>query len=323
MEPVRNPNIQSANVSYPAGFRLPQDLSFDSVIKNPLLIPPAEKDAYFDIVRDGDKAKATELLLHLSQNAPSEVIMRWAGGCKGFTPEQMAGMCPFVAEGSVSVDGNRIFQGTVGSGGTMDVRDDGSNPLMVCQIPVYLARLFPCVAWGSTPQTYRLRLAGDGGGVRVDKYSSHLDHRGHENFLTQDDLTNFQGWNGDVRWYIETMAALMRHGYKGALGVMNGGDVTLDEALLSLSKGIPVLIVEGSGRAADTLAQHAKAGTLASLYADSYKRGLLDPAKDAIPSKAEFSDLARVVDFKNPKTLSIEMDDLGLLTAYSTKAVAA
>lgn len=294
--------------------QLPADLSFNSVMKNELVIS-AETSRWFDMIRNGDKAAATEYLLDLCKLAPQPVIMRWAGGCKGFSPADVEKLFEFVAKGSISEDGSRCFKGAVGSGGTMDFNKEGQESVMICQVPYYMARLFPCVAWGSTPQTSRARF-DDNGQVIISKYGAHLDHRGHMNILTQDDATHFQGWNGDVRWYIESLASFAKRDYKVAVGVVNGGDVTMDEALLALAKGIPVVVVDGTDRVAKVIADAFRAGTIADLYEEAFtKRNTLKEDLDEVPDNETIARLLHVVDINDPTSLSRTLDNLGLLSA--------
>ena len=310
---------ESGTAVLPGAGVLPADLSFKSVMQAPLRIAPPEKNPYIDFVRAGDRTTAIEKLLDIAALAPSTVNMRWAGGCKGFTPDQVEGLFKLVAEGSVSLDGKRTYQGAVGSGGTMDFDKDGAESVMICQVPYYMARLFDCVAWGSTPQTYRMRMDQDrGGGLIVSKYGAHIDPRGHMNLVTQNDMAEpLQGWDGDVRLYMDALGEFAKRGHKVAVGVVNGGDVTKDEALLALTKNIPIIIVEGTGRAADELAAAFKTGDQAqvdALYKDSYRRGLLDPEKDPVPSTAQIADLLHFVPLDNPRVLSATLDNLGMLT---------
>lgn len=298
---------------------LPEDLSFASVMKKPLIIAAEAKHPWLDIVRTEDHTAAIELLLDLNRKAPSDSIMRIAGGCKGFSPEMVDQLFEFMAKGSVSLDGQRTFKGSVGSGGTKDFNDDGTEKVMITQVPYYMARLFPCVAWGSTPQTFRARLDVDReGSVIISKYGSHLDERGHMNVVTQNSASSFQGWDGDVRWYISALESCQKHSYKTAIIAVNGGDVTKDEALLALSKGIPVILAEGSQRAADELVAAFKSGNLAAAfeeqYAAAFKRGLLDPDKDKVPSEEQLKSLIKVAQLDNPRSLSLALDELGLLT---------
>jgi hypothetical protein len=315
-EPASSP---SAEAALPGNEILPADLSFKGVMQSPLKIAPPEKSPYLDFVRAADRPTAIEKLLDIAALAPSNVNMRWAGGCKGFSPEQVESLFKLVAEGSVSLDGQRTYQGAVGSGGTMDFDKDGAESVMICQVPYYMARLFDCVAWGSTPQTYRLRMDQEReGGIIVSKYGAHLDYRGHMNIVTQNDMSEpLQGWDGDVRLYMDALGEFAKRDYKVAVGVVNGGDVTKDEALLALTKNIPVIIVEGTGRAADELATAFKAGgqeQVNALYKDAYRRGLLDPDKDPVPSVAKIAGLLNFVPLDNPRVLSATLDNLGMLS---------
>ena len=299
--------------------RLPEDISFQAVMKMPLKIPVPGKNPTLDFVRDGDRAAAVELLLDLCQKAPDRSVLRWAGGCKGFTPEMVDDLFSFVAKGSLSPDQQRSFRGAVGSGGTMDFAKDGSESVMITQVPYYTARLNDCVSWSSTPQTFRASLDADRqGSLIVSKYGAHLDHRGHMSILTQNSASSFQGWDGDVRLYIEAMESFAKRGFKTAVGVVNGGDVTKDEALMALSKNIPVILVRGTQRAADELIAAEEAvdsdARFETLYKEAYRRNLLSPEKEPVPSAEQRVALIKIVDLKNPRTLSLALDELGMLT---------
>lgn len=299
--------------------KLPADTSFKAVMALPLRIPAEGKNPTLDFVREQDRTAAVELLLDLCQKAPDRSVVRWAGGCKGFTPEMVDGLFNLVAKGSISPDGQRTFRGAVGSGGTMDFDKTGAESVMITQVPYYMARLFDCMSWSSTPQTYRASLDAERqGSLIVSKYGAHLDHRGHMSILTQNDATSFQAWDGDVRLYVEALQSFAKRGYKVAIGVVNGGDVTKDEALMAISKGIPVILVKGSQRAADELvAAHEAADAdqrFEQLYNEAYRRGLLNPDKESVPTADERAKLIRIVDFTNPRTLSAAMDELGLLS---------
>jgi hypothetical protein len=294
---------------------LPSDLDFNSVMQQPLKIPTERAGSWFDIVRQEDHTQAIEAMLDLCSLAPADTIMRWAGGCKGFEDGMVDELFKFVAKGTISADGLRAFQGAVGSGGTMDFDDEGVESVMVCQIPYYMARLQECVAWGSTPQTFRMRLGEAAGNVIVSKYGAQLDQRGHMNMLTQDGFAGYQGWDGDVRFYMKALEAFAKRDYKVAVGVVNGGDVTMDEALLAMSKNVPVIIVEGTLRAADELVEAIRRGTVPDLYKTAFReRDTLIASEDRVPSAKDIARLTKIVNLKHPESLSQAMDELGLLT---------
>jgi len=196
----------------------------------------------------------------------------------------------------------------------MDFDSDGAESVMITQVPYYLARLFPSVAWGSTPQTFRLRLDQDHGNVIVSKYGAMLDHRGHMNVLTQNDAVTVQEWNGDVRWYMGALAAFARRNYKVGVYMVNGGDITLDEGLLALSKGIPVIAIDGTGRAAEQFIEAYRGGAVAGLYEGGFQRDTLDVDEDEIPDDDEIERLVRVAQIDDPAALSRINDELGFLS---------
>ncbi len=300
----------------PTVFQLPPDseLAFADIVKRPLVIPRLEKHSYLDVVSPSDYAAATDALLTLGKQAPANVIIRFAGGCKGFEPKDVDELMKFLLKGFVSSDGLRHFQGSVGSGGTQDFNKDGIESVMITQVPIVFAKIFDAVAWGSTPQTHRLRISEEGG-VLVSKYGAQLDARGHLNIVTHESAYGNQGWNGDVRWYLSAMAKMINEGHKGGVPVVNGGDVTLDEALLALSLKIPVILVDGTGRAAEQLVKASQDGQIRELYNnDTLARGTLR-STDPIPTQADLDRLLSIVHIKDPAGLSVVTDRLGLLTA--------
>ena len=127
----------------PRVFELPHDaeLGFKDVMKNPLVIAREAKHSWLDIIRMSDQAAAVDALVTLGKQAKADVVVRWAGGCKGFNPEQVEDLMKFVAKGLVSPDGLRHFQGSVGSGGTQDFDKDGAESVMITQVPYYVARV--------------------------------------------------------------------------------------------------------------------------------------------------------------------------------------
>ena len=67
------------------------------------------------------------------------------------------------------------------------------------------------------------------------------------------------GWNGDVDGYFSLFDAYVKLArWKFAMPVWNGGGVTREEALKAAKLGWPVVLIEGSGRQADTLAAEVR-----------------------------------------------------------------
>lgn len=62
----------------------------------------------------------------------------------------------------------------------------------------------------------------------------------------------------------------MKHGAKCAVTVCNGGDISIDEALLAWLAGIPVIVLQGTERAADTIVEAFNAGKLSTLFDQSF-----------------------------------------------------
>jgi hypothetical protein len=236
--------------------------TIDEVMARDLIIPRESNDgAFFDVLRTGsttDRTAYLQLLLDLISKAPSKAVMRVAGGCKDLDQGRVEALFKFVANGCVSTDGIRTFQGTVTSGGTRALNDDGTEKSMVTQLPPYLGRLFECMSASTTPVTGRMRHGEKG--IFPSKYAATLDRRQHSTTIVSKDPLQFLGWDGDVRIYMEALEVLMKQGYPVSLPVINGGDITKDEALLALSKHIPIILVKGVERGSDELIELINTG---------------------------------------------------------------
>ena len=260
------------------------------------------------------------MLLGELERAPSRVVVRDAGGCKGRIKDLMPTLFGYYARGCVyeSESQQYVFQGFRFSGGT--------DIAAVTNVPGYLARIFPCISGSTTPRTARmtLRSGEKGGGVTVDKYETGLDAAQHSTMVIQENVRDVLTWSGDLRSYIRFMKTAGKHGFNAAVTVCNGGDITIDEALLALLNGIPVVVIDGTERAADELAVAFRNETMRDLFITSFDtdgRELSDELDDreAVDS-IDFQSLVRIAKFDESlndlgaSTFAKAQFDLGLLT---------
>jgi hypothetical protein len=90
-----------------------------------------------------------------------------------------------------------------------------------------------------------------GGLVVGDTVSTRIDYRQDAAAVMQKSASQLMDWDGDVPVYFDFMADLKEAGFQTAVITINGGDITRDEIYGALSRGIPVIAVEGSLRETD------------------------------------------------------------------------
>jgi hypothetical protein len=190
-------------------------------------------------------------------SARQKAIIRVAGGCKGFTPEASAAMMPFFLGGFAEKDTagaiTRQYKGVVFSGGTANANEDGDlADDMVTNVPAVLRAAYGVVAMSTTPRTADMALERKHGGLVVgDTVSTRIDYRQDAAAVMQKSASQLMDWDGDVPVYFDFMADLKEAGFQTGVITLNGGDITRDEIYGALSRGIPVIAVEGSLRETD------------------------------------------------------------------------
>lgn len=231
-------------------------------------------------------------LAAMASQAKSPRAFRLAGGCSGMTPEQRAAVVPYFVEAL------RGFDGVAISGGTMS--PDGQP--MVTNVPSALVSAGnPCVAIGTLPRTHDMSLPKSGS-VSVSKYGDTIDLGQHGVAVVQLNASEVLDWDGDLPFYLSFMTGLRNDAqYTVATIVFNGGGVTKKEMIGAIENGIPLIVVRGSGRAADEFATQYDGG------AGSFDPGFIATAKS--------SGLVRFAEFSDPETLRATATEVGLLTA--------
>ncbi len=277
-----------------------QSLGYDDVMTRSLVLPTERASGpWFDILR-GD----SEIHWALSRLAGSDLDLSFfesiAGGCKGLDDQTRGGMFPYFAQAHGNPEDPDSCLACIRSGGTSD-----SDP-MVTQVPGYLARLYKVLAFSTSPQTDRMSLNADTGAVELNKYGTGLDASQHSVGVVQRSASEFLDWDGDVRGYLDAFQAVSTQlEIPSVLGVVNGGGVTITEICGALLRNIPVILVDGTLRAADDFAQAKREGTFVDKVrehiGDEGTSFLLPEDVDTIAG-LDLDSLVHVADFREPST---------------------
>ena len=195
--------------------------------------------------------------------SPAPIALRIAGGCSGMSDDDKQDMLAWFYR---NMHG---FKGLLSSGGTRDIKDGRLDP-MVTDVPAMLASdqvltisTLPLVGTMQLVDDSRLRIS------RTDQYGTSLTHPNpgvHMLVVVQHPLGTALGWDGDVRTYFDMLNMYHHQGHRNpwqvGLVAWNGGSVTELEIKLAARYGWPVILVEGSGRAADKFITAMRDGTL-------------------------------------------------------------
>jgi hypothetical protein len=100
--------------------------------------------------------------------------------------------------------------------------------------------------------------------------------------VMQKSASQLMDWDGDVPVYFDFMADLKENGFQTAVITLNGGDITRDEIYGALSRGIPVIAVEGSLRETDAFIKAFRDGDWSDTCAEKRAK-LVKANKDTKP----------------------------------------
>lgn len=278
------------------------DLSYGSVMARPLLLPVERSGPWLDFLRGG--AEMNWAVADATSKAPPGALHSICGGCKGLTDDVRMGIFPYLGEAfGDPEDPTSSCVTLVRSGGT---READGKP-MVTQAPAYLARLYNLYAFSTNPQTDRMHLNAASGQIGLNKYDTGLDAGQHALAVVQKTASEYHGWDGDVEDYLNAFqAAMKRLGVRASLSLFNGGDVTVIEGIGALVRGIPVIVVEGSLRAADDWANHLRAGTFVD-YVRTFigdEKAFLTTEDVDVIADMDLDHMIHVADLRAPGTFS-------------------
>lgn len=262
-------------------------------------------------IRQGEIAPMDFLGLATTPGVAREVV-RFGGGCKGFTPELVSRLHPMHIEALTG------FCGVAFSGGTANADADGNlKDDMVTNIPARLAEAFPCIAIHTTPRTAVLAQDYKTGRVVADGYGGRLDNRAHANMVVEKDPYSVVGWDGDLVTYLDMMKTWQDAGFRTMIEVINGGDVTRDEIYGGLARGIPVLVLKGSLREADAFIAAVDKGDW-TLTAKEMRDKLVSKNADTKPVDEIIAKCQAILSVADTKLISVENygDAAGLRSSY-------
>lgn len=191
----------------------------------------------------------------LATRAAQKVCLRVAGGCSGMNGEDKEQMLAYFSE---ALSG---FQGMIWSGATRQVKG-GAVDQMVTEVPGIVAAANPgAVALGTAPRTGTLNIRGESR-FALDEDGTLANPNLTGMLIVQDGSDNPLGWDGDLDVYFSLMEKLKTYGGWPTVGLVawNGGGVTEQEILRSARLGWPTLLVRGSGRKTDEIAERFMAG---------------------------------------------------------------
>ncbi len=177
--------------------------------------------------------------------ATRKTVIRLAGGMNN-GPE----IFDFFRTALADIDGAVLM-----SGGTRAFNDDGATLNSVCEVVADLSLVHPnLITMGSFPRTGRFGLVGDGRFMVGDGVGATINVGTQYVVAIQDGPEDHDklGWDGDLSAYFSFMEDLQHEaGFLPTVIIWNGGGVTVKEAEEAHKRGFPVIIITGTGRAAD------------------------------------------------------------------------
>lgn len=203
----------------------------------------------------------------------------------------------------------------VASGGTLDVREEFDaekqrtiyveNKFMVTGIPVLLLEAgYKVIPMSTTPRTGQMELGRDyGETILGGKYR--LDYRQADAVLWQvqgEEINPDQvDWVGDVPAWLNVQEAWKNNGVHTGWWGIEGGGGTRTEVLLTLERGIPVILTANSGRQSDVMCKEFSEGKLMVRNRLTGEQEPVDPS------------LVTVVDYLNASQLNAALRKLNLI----------
>lgn len=192
--------------------------------------------------------------------SPTRKGLRITGGCANMEAPDKVDMLAWFS-------GNLVdFSGFVSSGATREVSADRLLDPMVTEVPALLASTGRVTTLSTVPRVGAFQLVDEsrlqmfredewGGGITCPNPGVHMI------VVVQDQMGDQLDWDGDLLAYVELFDTYRRTaGWDFATIVWNGGGVTKTEVKLTARAGWPVILVKGSGRAADEYCNAIKAG---------------------------------------------------------------
>ena len=221
-------------------------MKFDSL--HPFRVTAPEGKVKLVIMNASDGLPAAFALM--GTRAQRKVALRLGGGCKGMNQQDKLDMLEYFSTAFAGYDG------LIWSGSTRQVTSEGQIDPMITDVPgVIAAANKDAVALGTCPRIEMLTLQQDSRLV-LDEWGTVPNPDMAGILIVQNGPDGAGAWDGDVATYFRLMESWRDFAGFTALGLItwNGGQITQDEIMLAAKKKWPVMLVRGSGRATDEVA---------------------------------------------------------------------
>jgi len=213
------------------------------------------------IVMNADNSLPANFAL-MGTRAEKKVAIRLAGGCKNMSLDDKEYMLSFFSNSF------KNFNGLIWSGATRQVDDNDCIDPMITDVPGIIAKKNSgCIALGTVPRTAMLTLR-DNSRLVLDDWGTAPNPDMHGILIVQKGPDGELGWDGDVETYIAMMRNWKDYAGFTALGLIswNGGEVTRKEINKVAKLGWPTILIKGSGRVTDEMANTDKFTSLKNVY---------------------------------------------------------
>ncbi|MBI4021597.1 MAG: hypothetical protein HY369_05120 [Candidatus Aenigmarchaeota archaeon] len=204
------------------------------------------------VQRTGEQSVKVALTL---TRARDRVVVRLTGGCGAMAAADAAGMADLFCAAFSGFGGAMLFGGT-----RMVARADPRVVVPgITEIPPLVRAQNPCVILGVVPKTGDLRLAEIGMVVSDDAagYVTIVHPDQDVCVVVQPSADGIATWDDEARVCREIATELRTSaGWQSVLIAYNGGGTT-EREIRAWAPHAPVILIKGSGRAADCLGSDA------------------------------------------------------------------
>ncbi len=208
-------------------------------------------------------ALTTSEMVEMLSRATHPAVVRFTGGCGDMNRRDWLGAVSMFTE---AFDG---FEGATLAGATRMLAkfDDGlsgSARGSICELPLAIQANNPqalvggiCIGQQSASQMgEHIVLSGS---MASDEHHITVKHPGFRNYVTVDEK-RFEGsrrWDAEAEESLAIVARLIKQDFSPCLISFNGGGATRRECVGWAERSLPVVLISGSGRETDALANDA------------------------------------------------------------------
>lgn len=217
---------------------------------------------------DADHQMSSLITIRLHK-ATRRYLIRLTGGSNYMDPS-IGATCVEVLSNALSG-----FNGVVLFGGTRTIRIDDPSVILptISEVPSNIKTADGLMFFGVIPRTSVMKYDQNVGLILETDFGSGLMTIVHPDqdvcLQVQRNVDDFAPWDAEWKECSRVVEAFTRDGnWNSLLIVYNGGETTLREARHWASRNWPILLIRGSGRAADQLI-HELAGHPSTLVAEN------------------------------------------------------